>query len=105
MSGQVIAAAIAAFTPIVRALIIEAENTGGSGAAKHAAVASGSEEIYKLLQEHGSIKEIRGVPWEAVAPAIIPVAGGIISIVVSIFNSLWGKVWGFFTDEGDEADG
>ncbi len=99
MTGSQIAAAIAAFTPIVRALIIEAEQTGKSGSEKHAAVAEGSEQIYRALQGAGGIREIRGIPWEAIAPIIVPVTGGLISIVVGIFNKLFGPIWDFITGD------
>jgi len=104
MNGQLIAAAIAAFTPIVRALIVEAEHTGKGGAEKHAAVSEGAERIYRLLQSQGTIKELRDVPWEVVGPVVVPVAGGLISIVVGLLNRLFGKVWGLLSRK-DQADG
>jgi len=93
MNAAQIAAAVAAITPIVRALVLEAEQTNASGEEKHAAVADGTERIYRMLQGTGGIREIKDVPWEIVGPIVVPVAGGLISALVGLFNRLWGKVW------------
>lgn len=94
-----IGAAIAAFMPLLKVIIDQAEGTGASGADKHAAVAVAAEELYKDLQASGSIKEIQGVPWEAVAPLVVgagdiavAIGGGIIGAVVRLFKKLLG--WG-----------
>lgn len=94
MSGMV-QAAVAAFLPLVRALMLEAETTGASGAEKHAAVSEGAEALYRGLQEHGGIKEIRAVSWDAVAPFLVPAATGLISILAQVFNRIFGKTWRF----------
>tara|TARA_Y100001938_G_C8052920_1_gene412847 strand:- start:502 stop:816 length:315 start_codon:yes stop_codon:yes gene_type:complete len=104
MSGAAVAAAIAAFTPIVRALVLEAEQTGRSGEEKHAAVSDAAEQIYKTLQNHGGIKEIRDVPWDLVGPVVIPVTGGLIAIIVGLFNKIFGRVWDFIADFGDDDE-
>lgn len=91
--------AVTAFLPLLKALILTAEEAGSpagaSGEDKHKAVVQGAENLWTLLQ--GSVKELRGVPWEVVSPLITPVTGGLISIVVGMWNSLLGKVWGFVT--------
>jgi 4-amino-4-deoxy-L-arabinose transferase-like glycosyltransferase len=91
--------AIAAFLPLLKALILTAEEAGkpagASGEDKHKAVVQGAESLWTLLQ--GSVKELRGIDWETVAPMITPVTGGLVSIVVGMWNSLFGKVWGFFS--------
>lgn len=98
--------AVAAFLPLLKALILTAEEagkpSGASGQDKHNAVVQGSESLWRLLQ--GSVKELRGVDWEQVAPLITPMTGGLVSVVVGIWNSLFGKVWGFFSGlfGGDE---
>lgn len=75
----------------------EAEGTGMSGAQKHDAVATASEQIYRRLQEGNTVKELKGVPWELVAPIVVPVTGGLISVIAAMFNKLMGKVWSFFS--------
>ena len=91
--------AIATFLPLLKALILTAEEAGkpagASGEDKHKAVVQGAESLWRLLQ--GSVKELRGVAWEDVSPMITPLTGGLVSIVVGIWNSLFGKVWGFFS--------
>jgi len=91
--------AVATFLPLLKALILTAEEagkpSGASGEAKHNAVVQGSESLWRLLQ--GSVKEIRGVDWETVAPLITPMTGGLVSVVVDIWNNLFGRVWGFFS--------
>lgn len=95
VSSSNITNAIAVFMPILRALIIEAEASGKSGAEKHAAVTEGAEKAYRVLQE--SIKELRVVPWMLVSPILVPATDGIITVLVGVFNSLFGKVWSFIS--------
>ena len=105
VSGSAVANAVAAFMPLLRALVLEAEASGKSGPEKHAAVAEASENLYRLAQDSGSIKELKYVPWALVSPLIVPATGSIIAIVVSLFNKLWGKVWAFISKYvGDEDD-
>jgi hypothetical protein len=92
-TGSNVANAVAAFLPLLRALVLEAEASGQNGAEKHAAVAEASEKMYRIAQQSGSIKELKYVPWALVAPIIVPAADGLIDIIVSMFNKLWGKVW------------
>ena len=87
--------AAATFLPLVKALMLEAETTGASGTAKREAVAEASEKLYRNLQAGGGIKEIRGVPWELIAPIVVPAADGLISVLAGLFNRLVGKVWTF----------
>lgn len=87
--------AAAIFMPMVKALMLEAEGTGASGTAKREAVAEASAKLYRTLQASGGIKEIRGVPWELVAPILVPAADGLISVLAGMFNRLVGKVWSF----------
>tara|TARA_R100000742_G_C4248228_1_gene66852 strand:+ start:410 stop:754 length:345 start_codon:yes stop_codon:yes gene_type:complete len=95
VSSSNITNAIAVFMPILRALIIEAEASGKSGAEKHDAVAEGAEKAYRVLQ--GSIKELRMVPWMLVSPILVPATDGIITVLVGVFNKLFGKVWNFIS--------
>tara|TARA_R110000824_G_scaffold175730_2_gene354470 strand:+ start:1119 stop:1463 length:345 start_codon:yes stop_codon:yes gene_type:complete len=103
--------AVAAFLPLLKALILTAEEagkpSGASGEAKHKAVTEGAESLWGLLQ--GSVREIRGVPWEAVAPLLAPMTGGLISVIVGVWNSLLGRAWGFvtglFKDDDEDAQG
>ena len=98
-----VAEAVAIFAPVVRALVIEAEASGRSGPEKHAAVAEGSERLYRLLQN--SVKELRGVPWELIEPIVVGAADSLISVLVSVFNTLLGRAWGWlssFASSGDE---
>ncbi|MBY0274755.1 hypothetical protein K2Z84_05415 [Candidatus Binatia bacterium] len=91
--------AIAAFTPMLKALVLEFEQEGKSGAEKHAAVAEAAEAAYKALQDSGAVKELQGVPWELVAPAVVGITNvsvGIIGSIVRGLNKLFGKVWGLF---------
>lgn len=94
-----VAKALAVFMPLVRALILEAEGAGGTGKEKHDAVAGASEALYLSLQN--SVKELRDVPWAAIAPLIVTPASGLIDIVVGLLNTLWGKVWNFLKDLAD----
>lgn len=89
--------------PLLKALILEAEQTGKPGPEKHAAVAEGAEQLYRVIQDSGSIREIQEVPWELVAPivvgatgAAVTAAGGLIRVIVGMFNRLLGKVWSLF---------
>ena len=45
-TGSNVANAVAAFLPLLRALVLEAEASGQNGAEKHAAVAEASEKMY-----------------------------------------------------------
>lgn len=103
-TGANVANAVAAFLPLLRALILEAEASGQGGAEKHAAVSEASEKMYRIAQESGSIKELKYVPWALVAPIIVPAVDGLIDIIVNMFNRLWGKVWSFITKHmGDDG--
>lgn len=84
--GADIAKAISIALPLVAAFTKEAEASGASSEEKHKAVASAVEQAYRALQS--SVKEIRDIPWEAVAPIVLPAGSGLISIVVSLFNRL-----------------
>lgn len=86
--------AAATFLPMVKALMLEAEATGASGTAKREAVAEAAERLYRQMQ--GSIKELRSVPWELVAPIVVPAADGLISVLAGMFNRLLGRVWTIF---------
>jgi hypothetical protein len=95
VTGAEITAAIGAFLPLVQALVIQAEGSGKGGAEKHAAVANASEQMYKMLQRSGRIKELRFVPWALIAPFVVPAGENLITLVVTMLNSLFGKVWSF----------
>lgn len=88
--------AAAVFMPMVRALMVEAESTGAKGQEKLAAVSEGAEKLYRTLQETGRVKEIKDVPWELVAPILVPVVDGVVGVLVKMFNRLMGKIWPLF---------
>lgn len=88
-----VAVAVAAFLPLVKALMLEAEATGVSGSEKHAAVAEAAEAMYKAAQSSGSIREIKDIDWALVAPLVVPVTGGLIAILVGLWNRTVGKLW------------
>ncbi len=94
MNGEQIARAVAAFMPLLKILITEAEGTGATGREKHEAVSGAAESLYRGLQQQGGIREIKEVPWEIVAPLLVPFSTGLISILVGLWNRLWGKAWG-----------
>ena len=50
------------------------------------------------LQNSGGVKEVKDVPWELIAPIILPVATGMISIIVGFFKSI-----GRFFSRGDSV--
>ena len=81
-----LAKAVSIIMPLASAFIELAEESGASGEDKHAAVSEQLEVTYRNLQNTNSIKEIRDVPWELIAPLVIPVGTGIISVIVSLFN-------------------
>ncbi len=88
MSGAQIAQAVTLMLPIVDGLIRLAESTGASGVEKHQAVASAAEAAFNALQASGKVRELDGLDWAMIEPIVVPVAGGLISIIVSILNSL-----------------
>ena len=96
--GADIAKAISIALPLVAAFTKEAESSVASSEEKHRAVSSAVEQSYKILQ--GSIKEIRDIPWEVIAPLVLPVGGGIISIVVGLFNRLGVFLKGVISSHG-----
>jgi len=95
MRSEDVVRAAAVFLPLVTALMREAETTGGTGTEKREAVANASEQLYRRLQQGNTVKELKDVPWEAVAPLVVPAVGGLISILAGMFNRLMGKVWSF----------
>lgn len=70
--------------PLIQALIKSAEESNEPGETKKEVVAEQLKNAYEVLQSTGSVKEIKGVPWEAVAP----VALSLIDLLVSGFNKL-----------------
>ena len=97
-----IANAIGVIMPIAKAFIEIAESTGASGAEKHQVVSENLETIYGTMQKSGSIKEIRDVPWELIAPVVVPAGTGLISLIVIAFNKLGHFIKGLFSDEDSE---
>lgn len=97
-NAAAIATAVAVFGPFLRAIILQAEATGATGAEKHAAVAAAAKALWNHLAESGAVKELRGIPWELVAPILVGTdsSGGLITIIVNLFNSLLGKIWTAF---------
>jgi len=96
-----IANAIGVIMPIAKAFIEIAESTGASGEQKHAVVSENLESIYGTLQNSGSIKEIKDVPWALIAPVVVPAGTGIISLIVSAFNRLGHFIKGVFSRDDE----
>ena len=94
-----LAKAVSIIMPLASAFIELAEESGASGEDKHAAVSEQLEVTYRNLQNTNSIKEIRDVPWELIAPLVIPVGTGIISVIVSLFNKVGRFFKGIFESE------
>ena len=94
-----LAKAVIIIMPIASAFIEMAEESGASGEQKHAAVSEQLEVTYRNLQNTNSIKEIKDVPWELIAPIIIPVGTGIISVIVTLFNRIGRFFKGLFESE------
>lgn len=96
--GQVnVAGAVVGFTPFVKLLMLDAEGTPASGAEKHAAVAQSAQMLYKVVQDSGTVPAFTGVPWELVAPIVIGVEEGALSLITTLAqqaNHLLGKLWG-----------
>lgn len=97
--GSDIAKAVSIIMPLASAFIELAEESGAGGEEKHAAVSEQLEVTYKNLQSTNSIKEIKDVPWELIAPLVIPVGTGIISVIVSLFNRVGKFFKGVFAKE------
>lgn len=70
--------------PMIQAFVSGAEKSTQDGKTKKEVVMSQLESAWNLAQSTGSIKEIRGIPWEAVAPLV----SGLVNIVVDGFNQL-----------------
>lgn len=98
VSSRAIAIAVEVFGPFLRALILQAEATGATGEEKRKAVADAAKALWVSLGESGSVKELKGIPWELVEPILIGTgpAPGLITLIVNIFNALLGKIWGAF---------
>lgn len=98
VSSKSIAIAVAVFGPFLQSVITQAESTGADGEAKHKAVAAAAKALWIHLGESGAVKELRGIPWEAVEPILIGNGshGGLITIIVDLFNALLGKIWSVF---------
>lgn len=88
VSGKEITVAATIILPLVSAFIEAAESSGASSTEKHDAVATASAAAYAALQSTGSVKEVKNVPWELVAPLVVPIATGLISIIVGFFKSI-----------------
>jgi hypothetical protein len=80
--------AVGVVSELARVFAIQAEGSGASSEEKHAAVAQQLEDTYKLLQASGSVKELNGIDWELIAPLVVPVGGGLISVAVKGLNLL-----------------
>lgn len=86
--------------PLVSAFAKQAEGSDLSGTEKHEAVATATEAAYKALQRSGSVKEIKDIDWALVAPLVIPVGQGLISIVVALFK----RVGLFFSKKRQDGE-
>ena len=78
--------AINLFRPTVRAYVEQAQAEGGTNESKHEAVFEASRLEYQALQ--GAIREFRLVPWEMVAPVLVPFNEGVISACVRFFKMI-----------------
>jgi len=97
--GSDIAKAVSIIMPIASAFIQLAEESGASGEQKHAAVSSQLEKTYTNLQNTRAIKELNEIPWELVAPLVVPIGTGLISAIVEIFNQVGRFFKGVFSSE------
>lgn len=70
--------------PLIQAFVKAAEESDQPGDVKKEVVADQLKNAYEILQSTGSVKEIRGVPWEAIAP----VALSLVDLIVGGFNKL-----------------
>lgn len=98
VSSRSIAIAVEVFGPFLRALILQAESTGATGEEKRKAVAEAAKALWVSLGESGTVKELKGIPWELVEPILIGTASsnGLITVIVNLFNALLGKIWSAF---------
>ena len=70
--------------PMIKAFVATAEDADKDGKTKKEVVMLQLKQVWELAQATGSIKEIRGVPWEAVE---VPISG-LVDIVVGGLNML-----------------
>ena len=75
---------VALVVPLIQALVKSAEESNQDGKIKKEVVTEQLKNAYEILQSTGSVKEIKGVQWEAIAP----IALGLIDIVVNAYNKL-----------------
>ena len=75
---------VALVVPLIQALVKSAEESNQDGKIKKEVVTEQLKNAYEILQSTGSVKEIRGVPWEAIAP----IALSLIDLIVGGFNKL-----------------
>ena len=75
---------VALVLPLIQAFVKAAEESNQPGDVKKEVVADQLKNAYEILQSTGSVKEIRGVPWEAIAP----VALSLIDLIVNAYNKL-----------------
>ena len=75
---------VALVLPLIQALVKSAEESHQNGEIKKEVVADQLKNADEILQSTGSVKEIKGVPWEAIAP----IATSLIDLIVSGFNAL-----------------
>lgn len=87
-SGADVAKILEIVMPLVKAFTKAAEDSSATGPEKHAVVADQVKKSYEALQKSGKVKEVDGVPWELVAELVVPVTGGLISLLVEGFNKL-----------------
>ncbi len=78
--------AVSALLPVTSQLVQMAQASGGSDDDKHNAVAAATEAAYKALQ--AIVPELRIVPWDLIAPVIVPVETGLIVLIVRFFKNL-----------------
>jgi len=75
---------IAFVIPLIEALVKSAEQSAAPGEDKKKVVAAQLQQAYEAVQSTGSIREINGVPWGAVAP--VALLG--VDLIVSGWNML-----------------
>lgn len=75
---------VALVLPLIQALVKSAEESNQDGKIKKEVVSEQLKNAYEILQSTGSVKEIKGVPWEAIAPVAI----SLVDLIVGGFNKL-----------------
>lgn len=84
---QIIEAA-SVILPLLQQAKEQAEKGGLTGKAKNKFINDFLRTTYSVVQKSGSVPALGFVPWEAVAPLIVPVTSGAVSLVKGLFGQL-----------------